>query len=143
MQAGGRTVVFVALVLGSSAACGDGVATPATTVETPIESDHVIVRFPDVIDATAMESTDGVWGFTVTLSSTYDTPARYADAWRILGDDGVVYGVRELTHDHQAEQPFTRSLNGVEIPSRVIAVTIEGRDQVSGWGGQTFQIALG
>jgi hypothetical protein len=98
--------------------------------------------FPDVIDATAERAGDGTWTFRVTLSSPYDTPQRYADAWRVSDEDGTVYGVRELAHDHANEQPFTRSLTGVAVPSEVAAVVIEGRDQLSGWGGATFRLEL-
>ena len=77
-----------------------------------------------------------------TLSSPYDTPERYADAFRVIGDDGVVYGVRELLHDHAAKQPFTRSLGPIEIPEGVTSVTVEGRDQVYGWGGDTVTVTL-
>lgn len=77
-----------------------------------------------------------------TISSPYDSPARYADAWRILGPDGAVLGVRELLHDHATEQPFTRTLAGVPIDPQIEVVTIEGRDQVNGWGGQTFELRL-
>ncbi len=98
--------------------------------------------FPDVIGATAERRDDGSWDFTATLSSPYDTAARYADAWRVVGSDGEVYGTRELAHDHGAEQPFTRSLSGVVIPDDVTEVTIEGRDQTSGWGGATVIVEL-
>ena len=98
-------------------------------------------RYPDVIDA-SVTSTDDGWRFDVTVSSPYDSPERYADAWRIVGPDGTVYGVRELTHDHASEQPFTRSLDGVSIPDGVASVTIEGRDQRYGWGGATVVVAV-
>lgn len=98
--------------------------------------------FPDVIDAVATRNADGTYEFSVTLSSPYDTPQRYADAWRIRDRDGTVYGVRELLHDHGGEQPFTRSLNGVEIPDGVTSVVVEGRDQVNGWGGTTLELDL-
>jgi N-acetylmuramoyl-L-alanine amidase len=97
--------------------------------------------YPDVLDVDVSGS-DGVYGFDVTLSSPYDTPERYADAWRVWGEDGVVYGVNELTHDHASEQPFTRSLVGVEIPESVKTVVVEGRDQVYGWGGETVTVTL-
>ncbi len=98
-------------------------------------------RFPDVVDVVAMRSDTG-WDFDVTVSSPYDTPDRYADAWRIVGPDGTVFGVRELTHDHAGEQPFTRSLRGVEIPADVDVVEVEGRDSTHGWGGQTQDVSL-
>lgn len=98
--------------------------------------------FPDVVGATAERAGDGSWTFSATLSSPYDTPDRYADAWRVVGPDGEVYGIRELTHDHANEQPFTRSQSGIVVPDGVTAVTVEGRDQVSGWGGATVEVEL-
>ncbi len=98
--------------------------------------------FPDVIDAVATHDGDGSWTFAATLSSPYDSPQRYADAWRVVGADGEVYGTRELTHDHASEQPFTRSHSGIQIPEDVTTVTVEGRDQVSGWGGATIEVEL-
>lgn len=98
--------------------------------------------FPDVVDATATLEDDGTWTFNATLSSPYDSPARYADAWRVVGPDGTEYGIRVLTHDHANEQPFTRSESGIAIPDDITTVTIEGRDQVSGWGGATFEVEL-
>ncbi|MEP1123557.1 MAG: hypothetical protein ABJH68_06680 [Ilumatobacter sp.] len=97
--------------------------------------------FPDVVDATA-EATGDTWTVSATLSSPYDTPERYADAWRVVGPDGTVYGERILTHDHAAEQPFTRSQSGIEIPTDVTVVTIEGRDLEFGYGGTTFELTL-
>lgn len=123
-------LVTIACLLGL-AGCGD---------DEPAQSD--IQRFPDVVAATAEPDCDGGWNIDATLSSPYDTAERYADAWRVLGPDGTVYGVRELTHDHQAEQPFTRSLPGVDIPDDVERVTVEGRDQEFGWGGEVVVIEL-
>ncbi len=98
--------------------------------------------FPDVIGVVAEQSSDGSWRFDVTLSSPYDSAERYADAWRIIGPDGTEYGVRELAHDHAGEQPFTRSLSGVELPDEIDSVIVEGRDQVNGWGGEVADVSL-
>ena len=98
--------------------------------------------FPDVLEATARQDGDGTWTFAATLSSPYDSPERYADAWRVVGPDGTVYGIRELAHDHAGEQPFTRDHSGIEIPDDVEVVTVEGRDQISGWGGATVDVPL-
>ena len=98
-------------------------------------------RFPDVIDAAA-ERDGSTWTISATLSSPYDTPERYADAWRVTGPDGTIYGERVLTHDHAAEQPFTRSQPGIEIPDDVVEVVIEGRDLEFGYGGTTFTLVL-
>ncbi len=98
-------------------------------------------QFPNVVSATA--SQDGnTWTFDVTISSPYDTPDRYADGWRVTGPDGKVFGEHKLTHDHAIEQPFTRTQTNVSIPSDVDTVTVEGRDQLNGYGGKTATVNL-
>ena len=97
--------------------------------------------FPTVVGASA-SSSDGVsWRVDVTLSSEYDTPERYADAWRVLDAEDNELGIRVLGHDHANEQPFTRSTT-VDIPADVETVYIEGRDQVNGWSGERFELEL-
>ncbi len=141
-----RPVLVLAVVL-VLASCGDDTSAPTarstTTAEaTAPSADAGDGLFPDVVDATAMSRSDGTWDFSATISSPYDSPDRYADAWRIVGPDGTVLGVRELLHDHASEQPFTRSLTGVAVDASIEVVTIEGRDQMNGWGGQTFELRL-
>ena len=114
-------------------------APPATDAPA---SDDSTEFFPDVLDATATQDADGTWTFAVTLSSPYDTPEQYADAWRVVDPDGNELGLRFLTHDHANEQPFTRSHSGIEIPDGVTTVTIEGRDQLNGWGGTFLEFDL-
>ncbi len=98
--------------------------------------------FPDVVGVEANSEGGDSWSFSVTLSSPYDSPDRYADAWRVVGPDGTVFGERILGHDHANEQPFTRSQSGIEIPADVDTVIVEGRDQISGWGGMTMEYRL-
>lgn len=114
-------------------------AEPATTVA---DADDPTTFFPDVLDATATQADDGSWTFNVTLSSPYDTPEQYADAWRVVDADGNELGIRVLGHDHASEQPFTRSHSGIVIPDGVTSVTIEGRDQANGWGGDFIEFDL-
>jgi len=95
----------------------------------------------DVVAAEARR--DGAtWTFSVSVRHADAGWEHYADAWRVVGPDGTVYGVRELLHPHVNEQPFTRSLSGVSIPGDVEEVTIEARDSVHGWGGATVELAL-
>ncbi len=98
--------------------------------------------YPDVVAASATMDGPGTWQFTATLSSPYDSPDRYADAWRVLAPDGTELGIRVLAHDHAGEQPFTRSLGGVAVPGGIDVVTVQGRDQVNGWGGATAEVVL-
>lgn len=110
----------------------------ATAVGTADENS----AFPDIIAARATREDAGTWRFDVTVSSPYDTPERYADAWRVLDPSGTELGIRILTHDHASEQPFTRSQGGISIPDDVAMVTIEGRDLANGWGGGTLDVTL-
>lgn len=99
-------------------------------------------KYPDVIDAKVVSRGNHRFDFDVTLSSPYDTPQRYADAFRLLDPQGKPLGERVLLHDHQTEQPFTRDLHGVVIPAGVRVVTVQGRDQKYGYGGKTLQVTL-
>ncbi len=99
-------------------------------------------RFPDVVAAKAQARGADVFDFDVTVSSSYDTPQRYADAFRVQGKDGKVYGERILLHDHAGEQPFTRDLYGVRIPRGVRVVVVQARDMKYGYGGKSVEAAL-
>lgn len=99
-------------------------------------------QYPDVIGVKVQARDANRFDFDVTLSSPYDTPQRYADAFRIVDVAGKVYGERKLVHDHADEQPFTRELYGVVIPASVRSVVVQGRDQKYGYGGKTATVAL-
>ncbi|MEM7284782.1 MAG: hypothetical protein AAF480_00385 [Actinomycetota bacterium] len=125
-------------VPGPTVAEQSATASPEPQAEEPADDE----LFPDVLAAEASLDGDGTWTFRATLSSPYDSPERYADAWRVLDEEGNELGVRILAHDHANEQPFTRSLDNVEIPDDITVVTVEGRDQISGWGGATVEVVL-
>jgi hypothetical protein len=99
-------------------------------------------RYPDVVGVKVTPAGAGVFNFDVTVSSPYDTPARYADGFRVTTLSGEVLGVRTLWHDHQDEQPFTRDLYGVKIPPSVKEVVVQARDQKSGYGGKAVRVTL-
>ncbi len=99
-------------------------------------------KHPDVVAAKVQSRNADTFDFDVTVSSAYDTPQRYADAFRVVGKSGIVYGERVLLHDHADEQPFTRDLHGVKIPKDVRTVLVQARDQKFGYGGKTVEVAL-
>lgn len=114
-----------------------------TAVVTTDEAGGAEQRFPDVVAAKVRAQGPQTFDFDVTISSPYDTPQRYADAFRVMNRRGdTVYGVRKLLHDHADEQPFTRDLYGVKIPAGVRAVVIQARDQRYGYGGKTLEVTL-
>lgn len=106
-----------------------------------IEPDLEDDLYPDVVAAEVLGE-DGIFSFEVTLSSPYDSADRHTDAFRVIGDDGVVYGLREMAFQHTGEQVYSRTLHGVEIPEGVTEVTIEGRDSTYGWGGEVATLAI-
>ncbi|MFV1960390.1 MAG: hypothetical protein ACC658_01025 [Acidimicrobiia bacterium] len=137
---GRPTLIAVLLMTGLvSTACAQG--NEGQQSSTTEESQEAGI-YPDVIAVETERNVDGSYRFDVTISSPYDSPERYADAWRVVGPDGTEYGLRVLVHDHATEQPFTRSLDRVEIPDDVTSVTVEGRDLLNGWGGKTIEVEL-
>ena len=99
-------------------------------------------KYPNVVKVQVRLTAENTFDFDVTVSSPYDTPKRYADAFRVTGPGGKVYGTRKILHDHQTEQPFTRDLYNVTIPTEVNIVTVQARDQKYGYGGKTVRVPL-
>ena len=100
----------------------------ALVVATPVLADS-----PLVTDVEMRPSGSG-WRFDVTVSHPDTGWDHYADAWAVYAPDGTELGVRELLHPHVNEQPFTRSLSGVQIPDDLTEVIVRARDSVHGWG---------
>jgi len=99
-------------------------------------------KYPDVVKVKVQARSGDLFDFDVTISSPYDTPQRYADAFHIMSNDGLTYGERILLHDHANEQPFTRDLYGVSIPPGVRTVIVQARDMKYGYGGKTVEVVL-
>jgi hypothetical protein len=87
-----------------------------------------------VLAVEATPEAAGSWRFSVTVRHPDTGWDHYADKWQVLGPDGTVLGERVLLHPHVDEQPFTRSLSGVAIPSGVEQVAVRAHDSVDGWG---------
>ncbi len=85
-------------------------------------------------------------GDTATVSATVRSADtgwdKYADRWEVRAEDGTVLGERILTHPHETEQPFTRSLAGVSIPAGANSVVIAAHDSVAGWCGAVAEVAV-
>lgn len=96
---------------------------------------------PLVEDAKASPSGSG-WRFDVTLSHPDTGWDHYADGWRVELPLGEVLGVRELAHPHVTEQPFTRSLSGVDVPNGAKTLHIRARCNENGWSEDVFILQL-
>ena len=80
--------------------------------------------------------------FEVTVAHADEGWDHYADRWEVVGPGGEVLAVRMLAHPHENEQPFTRSLAGVEIAPEVGRVRVRAHDSVHGEGGAEIEVTL-
>jgi len=96
---------------------------------------------PVIKNVSAHRSGD-TWRFDVTVSHPETGWDDYADGWRVLDMEGNELGLRVLHHPHENEQPFTRSLSGVEIPEGMPQVQVQARTNVDGWAEETFVVTL-
>ncbi|MEM9632551.1 MAG: hypothetical protein AAGA50_14560 [Pseudomonadota bacterium] len=95
----------------------------------------------EIVDAKARKS-GNTWTFSVTLRHEDTGWDHYADLWQVYSPEGKLLGERVLLHPHVEEQPFTRSLSGVEIPDETTEVVIKARDSVHGISPQEFRLSL-
>lgn len=87
-------------------------------------------------------SNNNIWLVKVTLEHTDTGWDHYADSWQIEDEKGNVLGYRLLQHPHVNEQPFTRSLTGVEIPEDITTLYIKAHDKVHGWTKNSLRVNL-
>ncbi len=104
---------------------------------TPVASANEV----HIIGVTATNNA-GKWDFAVTLKHADEGWDHYANLWQVETENGQVLGERVLLHPHVDEQPFTRSLGGVEVPARADKVYVRARDSVHGWSPQRFEVPL-
>jgi len=96
----------------------------------------------DILDAEIREGAGGTYTVSATVAHADTGWEHYADAFDVLAPDGTVLATRVLLHPHVEEQPFTRSVSGVEIPDGIVEVTIRAHDSVHGYGGATVTIPV-
>jgi hypothetical protein len=96
----------------------------------------------DVVKVAAQKAGKNTYHFNVTVSHADTGWDHYANKWDVVGKDGTVYGTRILHHPHVDEQPFTRSLSGIEIPDEIKTVTVRAHDSVHKYGGKVISVDL-
>jgi hypothetical protein len=96
----------------------------------------------DVVKVEANRTAGNRFSFSTTVAHTDDGWNHYADKWEILSPDGTVLATRTLHHPHLDEQPFTRSLSGVEILEDIDAVRVRAHCSVHGFGGREITVNL-
>jgi hypothetical protein len=102
---------------------------------------HAAANEVEIVKVT-LEASTGSWVFNVTLLHEDTGWQHYADGWRIVDDKGTEIGYRKLWHPHKDEQPFTRALSDVKIPSGTKIIYVEAHDKVHGWSKQRVRIDL-
>ena len=96
----------------------------------------------DVVGVEVIPDGDGSFTFHVTVASADEGWDKYADEWVVRSPDGEILGTRTLLHPHENEQPFTRSLSGVQIPAGITEVIVAAGDSVSGYCGAEVEVAV-
>ncbi|WP_299685309.1 hypothetical protein [uncultured Tateyamaria sp.] len=101
-----------------------------------------LAEAPVIETVTITHTGDDTYRFSVTIRHPDTGWDHYADGWRILDMDGNELGVRVLFHPHVNEQPFTRSLDGVQIPAGTKQVQVQARDLPAGWNDSTTVVDM-
>lgn len=96
----------------------------------------------DVLKVEVEKEGKNTYTFSVTVFHEDSGWKHYANKWEVIGEDGAVLATRVLYHPHVDEQPFTRSLSGVQIPEALKNVTVRAYDSVHGYGGKTVSVSL-
>ncbi len=101
-----------------------------------------VLAHDPTIDRVKAEKAGSGWRFDVTITHAETGWDDYADGWAVLAPDGRELGMRVLAHPHENEQPFTRSLSGVDIPEGTSHVFIRARTNKDGWGKAQVRVDL-
>lgn len=96
----------------------------------------------EIVDVKAHQKNDKTWTFAVTLKHDDKGWDHYANEWQIIGKDNKIFGTRTLYHPHVKEQPFTRNLSGVKIPTDIKMVRVIAKDTVHGLSHQAAEVNL-
>ena len=86
--------------------------------------------------------TGNTYRFDVTVLHADAGWDHYANKWDVVTENGEILATRTLYHPHENEQPFTRSISGVNIPENIKKVTLRAHDSVHGYGGKTVAVEL-
>ena len=124
-------------------------AAPANSAAPPPDSKISGLANADVVFVQAVLEIDGTWTFQVTVQHPDNGWEDYADGWDVVTPDGTILTAdpgdiytRLLLHPHEAEQPFTRSQVGIQVPPGVTQVRVRAHDIVDGYGGREILVDL-
>lgn len=92
-----------------------------------------------IVKVKALCDENKICRFDVTLQHEDKGWEHFANKWEIYTPDNKLIATRTLFHPHVKEQPFTRSLAKVKIPTDLKTVIIKAHDNVHGYSSQIFE----
>ena len=96
----------------------------------------------DVVEVQVTKAGNSTYNFDVTVIHTDTGWEHYANKWDIVDENMNILGTRILHHPHVNEQPFKRSLLGVNLPKSIKEVTVRAHDSVHEYGGKVVSVKL-
>ncbi len=96
----------------------------------------------DVLAVRVEREPAGTLRLEVTVRHADENWLHYADRWEVLTPAGAIVAVRPLLHPHLHEQPFTRSLGAVEVPSGIHTLIVRAHDTLHDYGGRTVTVEV-
>jgi len=112
-----------------------------TTVLIVLACGAVQANEVEIVETVFQKNRDS-WSVDTTLRHADSGWDHYADAWRVVDEQGKELGRRTLFHPHETEQPFTRSLGQLSVPEGTSIVFVEAHDKVHGWSKQRIKVDL-
>ena len=93
----------------------------------------------EILDVKILKQSD-TYSFSVKILHEDSGWEHYVNRYEVLDKDGNVIATRTLWHPHENEQPFTRSLRGVQIKG-INIVYLRANDSVDGYS-ELYEVRL-
>ena len=93
----------------------------------------------EILDVKISKQSD-TYSFSVKILHEDSGWEHYVNRYEVLDKDGNVIATRTLWHPHENEQPFTRSLRGVQIKG-INIVYLRANDSVDGYS-ELYEVRL-
>jgi len=107
-----------------------------------IFSGACIASDAEIIKVKAERTPAQKYNISVTVEHADEGWEHYANAWRVYSPDGELIGERVLHHPHVKEQPFTRTLLGISIPSDLAEVKVVAVCSKTGESKKSYTLKL-
>ena len=115
---------------------------PVFVVHSTINEYSTSLEFAQVNYVSAYQKSNNQWCFSVTIEHNDQSWEHYADGWEVVDLQGNILANRVLAHPHDNEQPFTRSLCGIEIPQGINKLIVRAKCNQHGFEGKSVIVDL-